>query len=74
MAPFRAKINPDHFGADINILFIIYLITFGAGQKTNPSHGPVARVTMAPVYILHNILMSFLNKFFQLSLHIRKSS
>ena len=23
MAPFRAKINPDHFGADINNLFII---------------------------------------------------
>ena len=25
--------------------------TFGAGQKNNPSHGPVARVTMAPVKI-----------------------
>ena len=26
---------------------------FGAGQKNNPSHGPVAQVTMAPLYIDH---------------------
>ena len=26
-----------------------YAPTFGAGQKNNPSHGPVAQVTMAPL-------------------------
>ena len=29
------------------------LTHFGAGQKNNPSHGPVAQVTMAPMYICH---------------------
>ena len=57
-APFRARINPSHFGADINILFSkldensILIYYFGAGQKNNPSHGPVAQVTMAPMDIV----------------------
>jgi len=56
-APFRARINPSHFGADINILLVklFYHIYFGAGQKNNPSHGPVAQVTMAPM--LHHTLV-----------------
>ena len=56
-APFRARINSSHFGADINILFSkldensILIYYFGAGQKNNPSHGLVAQVTMAPMSI-----------------------
>ena len=34
--------------------------TFGAGQKNNLSHGPVAQVTMAPLYM--NILLNNLEK------------
>ena len=38
MAPFYAKINPDHFGADINILFIITYLSyyFRGGAKKQP--------------------------------------
>ena len=43
---------------------------FGAGQKNNPSHGPVAQVTMAPlsIYKYFNtyqyIILLFVKKFF----------
>ena len=42
MAPFRAKINPDHFGADINILFIITYLSyyFRGGAKKQPVPWP----------------------------------
>ena len=30
--------------------------TFGAGQKNNPSHGPVAQVTMAPLIYITDII------------------
>ena len=42
MAPFRGKINPDHFGADINILFIITYLSyyFRGGAKKQPVPWP----------------------------------
>ena len=42
MAPFHAKINPDHFGADINILFIITYLSyyFRGGAKKQPVPWP----------------------------------
>ena len=42
MAPFLAKINPDHFGADINILFIITYLSyyFRGGAKKQPVPWP----------------------------------
>ena len=41
-APFRARINPSHFGADINILFskIILLYIFRGGAKKQPVPWP----------------------------------
>ena len=41
-APFRARINPSYFGADINILFskIILLYIFRGGAKKQPVPWP----------------------------------
>ena len=41
-APFRAKIKPDHFEADINILFIITYLSyyFRGGAKKQPVPWP----------------------------------
>ena len=52
-APFPARINLSHFG-DLgffakNMYFVLCI--FGAGQKNNLSHGPVAQVRMAPLFI-----------------------
>ena len=63
-APFRARINLSHFGADIN--YLIYLVklfsNFGAGQKNNLCHGPVAQVRMAPMSISNALLnLAYLN-------------
>ena len=35
------------------IYVLTYVLTFGAGQKNNQCHGPVALVTMAPLYIIY---------------------
>ena len=65
MAPFRGKINRDHFGADINILFIITYLSYyfrgGAKKQPVPWHcGPGYNGAYVNFFFLIRILYTLL--------------